>query len=57
MIEAKDLKTERLPTPRGIVTPRPEFNWTLTADCDGERQTACEVEVDRLAPDGSSSPV
>ena len=57
MIEAKSLKTERLQAARGIVAPRPEFTWTLAADRDGERQTACEIEVDRLAPGGGATPV
>ncbi len=57
MIEAKFLKTERLQAARGIVAPRPELTWTLAADRDGERQTACEIEVDRLAPDGGATPV
>lgn len=57
MLATNNLKTERLTAPRGIVTPEPEFTWGLVADGDGERQTACEVEVDRLAPDCSASPV
>jgi len=57
MIEAIHLKTERLPAARGIVVANPEFTWALTADRDGEGQTACEVEVDCLAPDGSVTTV
>ena len=30
--------------------------WSLAPDRDGEPQTACEVEVDRLAPEGWVSP-
>lgn len=56
MIEAIHLKTERLPAARGIVVANPEFTWALTADRNGEGQTACEVEVDRVAPDGSATP-
>jgi alpha-L-rhamnosidase len=56
MIETTSLKIERLPAARGIVTPQPEFTWALTADRDGERQTACQIEVDRLAPGGGASP-
>lgn len=57
MIRIEHPRTDYLPAASGIVTPHPQFTWTLTADRDGDRQTACEVEVDRLAPDGSSSPV
>lgn len=57
MIAARELKTERCPAPRGIVTPTPEFTWALSADVDGERQTGCEIEVDRLEPNGSPVPV
>jgi alpha-L-rhamnosidase len=57
MLTTLDMKTERLPAPRGIVTPTPEFTWALTADANGERQTACEIEVDRLVPNGSPMPV
>lgn len=57
MLTTIDLKTERLPAPRGIVTPTPEFTWALSADGDGERQTACEIEVDRLVPNCSPMPV
>jgi alpha-L-rhamnosidase len=57
MITANHLKTERLSTPRGIIMPDPEFTWALSAADNGERQTACEVEVDRIGPDGSPTPV
>ena len=56
-ISARHLKSEHLTAARGIVTMHPELSWTLTADSNGECQTACEVEVDRVAPDGSTPAV
>jgi hypothetical protein len=56
MIRTERLKTEHLVSPRGIAVPAaPGLTWTLVADCNDERQTACEIEVDRQMPDGSKS--
>lgn len=43
MIEARSLKTERLPAGRGIVTGKPEFTWALTADLDMIRREPASV--------------
>ena len=56
-MKCSNLRTERLPAARGIVTGNPEFTWALTAERDDECQTACEIEVDCVAPDGSAAPV
>ena len=57
MVEARQLKTEHLASARGIVTLHPELSWTLAADSNGEFQTACEVEVGRVALDGTATAV
>lgn len=55
MIYCENLRTERLRTPHGVVVDKPAFTWTLGSDINEERQSACEVEVERLAVDGSRS--
>ncbi|HCD34540.1 MAG TPA: hypothetical protein DER01_19175 [Phycisphaerales bacterium] len=57
MIKTYRLKTESLIATRGIVVPDPEFSWALAADCQGQCQKACEIQVDRLMPDGRRIPV
>jgi len=56
-MKIENLRTERLAEPRGIVVAQPEFTWTLCASREGESQTACEVEVDRIEIDGGLTPV
>lgn len=52
MLRIVDMKTARLIRAHGIVDPQPELTWGLETDRNGEAQTACEIEVDRLAADG-----
>lgn len=45
MLTTIDLKTERLPAPRGIVTPTPESIWALAGELErdldpGRHETA-----------------
>ncbi|MGQ0629395.1 MAG: family 78 glycoside hydrolase catalytic domain, partial [Phycisphaerales bacterium] len=54
-LRAVDLRTESLPHPLAIDTPRPRLSWTLEADRRAERQTAYAILVatsrDLLAQD------
>ncbi len=54
MLKAIDLKTARLAHAHGIVEPQPDLTWRLEADRNGEAQTACEIEFERLGADGTS---
>lgn len=46
----RNLRTERLATPRGIVVTQPELTWELESPQAGERQAACAEPVFHLQP-------
>ena len=49
-----DLRVERLYSPRGITDVHPEFTWILKFAASREQQTACEIEVEAIAPDSTT---
>jgi alpha-L-rhamnosidase len=51
-LKVQGLRIERLVSPRGIVVPDPEFTWELVSGVEGQRQTACEIEVVEATVDG-----
>lgn len=57
MLNCERLRTERLSEPMGLVDLAPEFTWALVSDRHGDRQSACEVHVDRVLPTGDVEPV
>lgn len=50
-------RVERLTEPKGIDQAAPEFTWQLVSLNQGDFQTAYQIEVDLVSPDGGVIPV